>query len=253
LIKPKTKRLRIFAGPNGSGKSDLARSLENHANPKIKLGIFVNADNLESELKIKGYISLSEYHFSSNTKTLRDYIRNQGMSMLKLKSKDIDELFDIRNRKLTYSGSINSYIAADIAGFIREQLLTKGISFSFETVFSHKSKLEIMTQAKKLGYRIYFYFITTDSPEININRVEIREEKGGHSVSEKRIVDRYYKSLDLMYDAVKISNRAYLFDNSGKYYELVAEVTDGKKVTVTDYDKILPQWFVTYLYEKVSG
>jgi predicted ABC-type ATPase len=38
---------------------------------------------------------------------------------------------------------------------------------------------------------------------------------GGHPVPEDRIVKRYYRSLDLLMEAIKHTNRAYVFDNSG--------------------------------------
>ncbi len=87
---------------------------------------------------------------------------------------------------------------------------------------------------------------------INIDRVKLRVAKSGHNVPEKKIKDRYYKSLDLLYNAVKLTHRAYLFDNSGKYFELVAEVTQGKTIYLTDYDQNLPNWFIHYIYNKIT-
>jgi len=249
-----TKRLRVFAGPNGSGKSTLAKALKNPKDKRIKLGVFVNADEIEKTLTSKGSVSLFKYfRFKATTKELRNYILKQGMSYKMLSEKNIEQRFKIRKNKVYYSGKYNSYIAADIAGFIRSQLLEKGNSFSFETVFSHESKLEIIKEAKSLGYRVYFYFLTTDDPEININRVNVRVAKNGHPVPPDRITKRYYRSLDLMYDAVKLSNRAYLFDNSGKHYELVAQIINGKQAEITDYDKVIPNWFIKYLFNKSTS
>ena len=53
-----------------------------------------------------------------------------------------------------------------------------------------------------------------------------------------------------MLDAIKVSNRAYLFDNSSKYYELVAQVDNGKKVQL--YTKKIPNWFSKYLFNKIQ-
>lgn len=109
-----------------------------------------------------------------------------------------------------------------------------------------------MREARRLGYRVYFYFLTTDDPEINVNRVKVRVAKNGHPVPREKIVSRYYKSLEQLFAAVKLSNRAFLFDNSGRYYELAAEITDGKKVEITDYDKVIPRWFEKYIFQKTS-
>jgi len=162
------------------------------------------------------------------------------------------ELFTVKKNYIYYDGKINSYIAAQMAGFIRDELLGRGRNFSFETVFSHESKLKIMQKTKALGYRIYFYYLATDDPAINIDRVNLRVAQKGHPVPIRKIIDRYYKSLDLMLPAVKSSTRAYLFDNSGRYYELVAQIDFGKQVEVLDLDKKPPNWFVEYFYKKTQ-
>ena len=61
------------------------------------------------------------------------------------------------------------------------------ISFSFETVMSHPSKIKELKKAKEKGYRIYLYFVCTDDAEINVNRVANRIEKGGHPVDVYKI------------------------------------------------------------------
>jgi len=250
LIKKKTKRLRIFAGPNGSGKSTLSDALRNNKDSRINLGIFVNADEIENELKVNKKLNLEQYKIFTDTKELRDFINSSGNSQQTLSNTELAPLLKVRNNTLYIDHPMNSYIAADIAAFIREKLLLTGVSFSFESVFSHPSKLKIIKDARALGFRIYFYFITTDDVDININRVKIRVAKKGHPVAEEKIRERYFRSLAQMYPAIKLSHRSYLFDNSGKHYELIATVEDGKKVEVTDFDKVLPNWFFTYIYRK---
>lgn len=119
-------------------------------------------------------------------------------------------------------------------------------------MFSHPSKIEFIKQARAKGYRIYLYFIATESSTINISRVENRVAKSGHYVEPKLIISRYYRTLDNLFEAVKLTNRAYLFDNSGEYAELVCEVTDGKKVKMRDIDKQIPEWFKMYFYTKAK-
>ena len=248
MNKSKTKRLRIFAGPNGSGKSTLAKDLLK----KISIGIFVNADEIEKALNLRKYVSLNKYGLRSDTMLIQAHIKENGISTKILNQPDLYQKFEISKNNIYYDGDYHSYIAADIASFIQAQLMLTGKNFSFETVFSHKSKLDVMTKAKEMGYRVYFYFITTEDPSININRVKIRVAQKGHPVPDEKIINRYYRSLDLMFDAVRLSTRAYLFDNSGKYYELVAQVDYGKNVQILDYDKITPVWFKKYLYDKIK-
>lgn len=240
----------MFAGPNGSGKTTLAEAVEKKS---IPLGVFVNADNIEKELRGKGAFSLNTFSFESDTKTLQSFIQDDGMTPKILKTTDIHLSFSISDNHIQFSGEYNSYIAADIASFARHQLLLKGKSFSFETVFSHESKLEFLEKAKAQGYKIYFYFLATDDPAININRVKIRVAQHGHFVPDEKVVKRYYRSLDLLLDAVRKSKRAYLFDSSGVGYELIAEITDGKKVKMEVKSEKVPNWFIDNLYRKQEG
>ena len=51
------------------------------------------------------------------------------------------------------------------------------MSFSFETVFSHPAKIDILRRAFESGYRTYLYFIATETPEINIARIAQRVQR----------------------------------------------------------------------------
>lgn len=250
MTEPHAKRLRVFAGPNGSGKTTLAQKLSKEG--KFRLKVFVNADEIEKELTEKGSLSLAKYRLKTlSTKQLVTFIEKNGMSAFKTNTRYTEKSFEIKNRQLFFYHTVNSYIASDIAAFLRNFLLEEGISFAFETVFSHESKLEFMKKAKQMGYKVYLYFLATDDPEININRVDFRVEKNGHSVPAEKIRERYYRSLNLLLDAVKVSFRSFLFDNSGRYLELVAKVDFGKKVEVSDYDKQIPGWFYYYFYKRI--
>ncbi len=48
----------------------------------------------------------------------------------------------------------NSYAAARLADRQREELLLQGISFCYETVYSHPAKIDAIARARALGYRI---------------------------------------------------------------------------------------------------
>jgi predicted ABC-type ATPase len=111
---------------------------------------------------------------------------------------------------------------------------------------SHPSKLDFIKIAKEQGYKIYLYFIATEDPEININRVSIRVAQDGHNVNKETIRKRYFKSLENLKPAIKNTNRAYIFDNSGTISKLVAEITDGIDVNVFD-PELTPNWFGKYL------
>jgi predicted ABC-type ATPase len=242
------KRLRIFAGPNGSGKSTFIRNFPSTA--QRTLGYYVNADDIEQLLRGDFCLELEQFGISSSTDEIQNYFKNSTFAPIRLNDENLWKNFSIENDKLIVDKNLNmnSYIAADIAEFIRQNLLKSGLSFSYETVMSDEKKIDFLQMAKKEGYRIYLYFFATDDPMINVNRISLRVAQHGHSVEKEVIEKRYYKSLNNLREAVLLSDRAYLFDNSGKLSILIAEITDGKKVHVIDPEGV-PNWFVKYLYK----
>jgi predicted ABC-type ATPase len=236
------KRMRVFAGPNGSGKTTIIKSLQS----EIGFGVYVNADDIESLLKESRVLLFNAYQISVSEQAIQSFFQKSLFAPIKRNEPDLWQKLTIKQNVLHVNTSIDSYLAADIAEFIRQYLLANNLSFTYETVMSHESKIHFLQQAKDCGYRVYLYFVATEDPEINVSRVNVRVTQHGHFVPVNTIHDRYYKSLSLLNKAVKNTHRAYLWDNSGSASLLVAEVTDGVDVTVLDTDKV-PNWFVKYL------
>jgi len=149
---------------------------------------------------------------------------------------------------------INSYFASVASDLLRQMLLERKSSFTFETVMSHTSKVVVLKQAQALGYRTYLYFVATDDPAINISRVRNRVKLGGHGVPEDKIEERYHRSLELLTEAVRHTNRAYIFDNSGDNsdgkHTWLAEITEGRELKLKT-DKI-PAWFTRSVLNKIK-
>lgn len=243
------KRLRIFAGPNGSGKSTfIKRVLDNPPSPNFKLGYYVNADDIERFLKNKEEFCFNIYGLQITNTQLKNYFKKSSFAPVKLNFPDLYLKMQIKNNVLVLEPSlkINSYISADLAEFIRQQLLKKGYSFSYETVMSDENKISFLKKARKAGYKVYLYYFATEDPMINVSRVKIRVKQNGHNVKKEVIEKRYYKSLANLKPAIKLSNRAYLFDTSKQASMLVAEINQGKHVNLVDPNDI-PNWFIKYV------
>ncbi|ACD95894.1 zeta toxin family protein [Trichlorobacter lovleyi] len=128
------------------------------------------------------------------------------------------------NGKLSFQSiEVNSYFASVAVDFLRQKLLDSGITFTFETVMSHRSKVEFLKLAQDKGFRTYLYYVATEDPDINVSRVESRVAQGGHNVNRDKIVERYSRSLELLSEAVGYANRAYIFDNSSAEKVWIAE------------------------------
>jgi len=251
-MNERVKRLRVFAGPNGSGKSTLynyltqinAFHLYYHINPDLiakDLSVSFNLDNwpidfsnteLEHFLKISPFQSLVNFNLSDSL------IYQEHRITLK------DPSF-----------SNNTYLAAAISNFLRLKMLQSNSSFSFESVFSHESKINELENAKKARFKIYLYFITTSDPLINLQRVKNRVENGGHDVPDSKIHDRYFKTMSNLYKAFKLADRAYFFDNSKENingsFDFFAE-KEGKQLYLFEPDSV-PQWFGKFILKQLAN
>jgi len=227
------KRLRIFAGPNGSGKSTLVQQLKD----RIPLYTVLNADELLVTIKVMGKYTHSVpieksrlTEFAAST-TYPDVLKEIfASSHIRIEGCEI--FFDIEAR--------TNQVAAVLTEFFKEDLLQRGESFTFETVFSHPSKIAFIRRAHELGYRTYLYFVATESPTFNIARVRERVENGGHDVPEDKIVSRYHKALRNVKGVLPFLTRGYFFDNSREEMMWVLEYNEEDK-SLSAYAES-PEW-----------
>jgi predicted ABC-type ATPase len=177
---------------------------------------------------------------------LKAFFIQSTFSPVKRSETDLFQKLIVEKNILTISTAVDSYLAADLAEFVRQCLVAQEISFTFETVLSFPDKIKFLEETRKKGYKVYLYFIATEDPDININRVNVRVAQNGHFVAPEIIRNRYYRSLNNLKNAIKQTNRAYIFDNTGTSANLVAEITDGINVYVNSAIKT-PSWVIDSL------
>jgi predicted ABC-type ATPase len=238
------KRMRVFAGPNGSGKTTIFKGLLD--DQKIELGIYVNADDIEQELARSGLLSFEKFQLNISEKLIHEFFKVSNFSPVKRNEPELWKKLKLEKNVLLVETKIDSYLAADIAELLRQELLANGFSFTYETVMSHQGKVNFLMQAREIGYRVYLYYIATEDPEINSNRVNVRVAQKGHWVDPEIIKSRYYRSLYNLKPAVKNTSRSFIFDNSGEQAKLIAEITEGVNVVMNDAVEI-PNWVAEYL------
>ncbi len=134
-----------------------------------------------------------------------------------------------------------SYKAASLAERFRSDLLNQGLSFCFETVFSHVSKIDFTGRAKALGYEVILVFIHLESPELNAARVSQRVSEGGHDVPADKIRSRIPRTMKNIATILPVVDSAWLLDNSSREnpFQQVAVVRLGRKRILVDP---LPAW-----------
>lgn len=103
-----------------------------------------------------------------------------------------------------------------------------------------------MQKAKAKGYKIYLYYIATNSADIQKSRVKGRVMQNGHDVAEDKIEARYFRSLDLAMSALTISDRAWFIDNTSDDMQIVAELNDDREIIIEQSNP--PAWFLRVLY-----
>lgn len=243
------KRLRIFAGPNGSGKSSIYRLIAE----RFPVGIYINADDLQADLSSSGRVDLLQFHPALSFEALHQFFdehdlpKTYGIQFPFIRDSD----GRIGLAETSGIGEKLAYAVAVLADYIRRRLIDEGTDVSFETVLSHRSKLELMRQARAAGYRVYLYYVCVASPEISKQRVALRVRQGGHSVPEDKIVERYERSLSFLSQAVSLSDRAYLFDNTYSGASLKLEINQG--ADVIPHEPLLPDWITRNLPKLVPS
>lgn len=240
------KRLRIFAGPNGSGKSTITKIVLDY----VHLGTYVNADELKVTLSRERFVDFVSYGIHLNKDKFRaDLLSSTLASKINNVQHTLSNVvFDGDKLVLKDGYNIEDYFVSFITAFIWDELLDCSKKFTIETVMSHPSKLNFMRKAQEKGFKVYLYFVALADPELNKHRVQTRIAQGGHPVAEEKICERYYRTMDYLYDALKIVDSAYLFDNSAGEPNMFAVKQNGTIEIKADY---IPKWFETYVIQKL--
>ncbi|MBS1905806.1 MAG: zeta toxin family protein [Actinobacteria bacterium] len=109
--------------------------------------------------------------------------------------------------------SEHAYESARLAEDERRERIADRSSFISETVFSHPSKVALVSDAVDAGYLVHLHVIVVPV-ELTVQRVLERVRRGGHSVPERKIRERYDRLWDLVAHAIGIADVTEVFDNS---------------------------------------
>ncbi len=110
-------------------------------------------------------------------------------------------------------------------------------SFIIESTLSGHYLIKYLEEAKSLGYEIHLMYLFLDDPAMNIKRVQVRVNNGGHSVPESDIVRRFYRSKQLFWKTYqKLCDKWMLLYNSDSHFE---EIAFGYNKNTCENDTIL--------------
>lgn len=134
-----------------------------------------------------------------------------------------------------------SYKAAKLAEKLRLNLLRTGVSFCFETVFSHPSKIDFLAKAKSNGYEIVLVYIHLITDQLNQARVAQRVAGGGHNVPSDKIIARIPRTMQYVRDALPLVDTVQFYDNSShsQPFLSIAMLKNGE---LQMHQEKLPDW-----------
>jgi predicted ABC-type ATPase len=140
----------------------------------------------------------------------------------------------------------SSYEAALLAQEQRQQLLLQGVSFCFETVYSHPSKIDFVGRAKALGYQVVMVFIHLSDPSLNQARISMRVSQGGHSVPPDKVQKRIPRLLEQVKKSLPLCDVLRAYDNSSADHPFMPVFTISNGSLETHLAP-LPSWAVNLL------
>lgn len=140
----------------------------------------------------------------------------------------------------------HAYEAAKIAEAQRRAHMAVGASFISETVFSHPSKVALVADASALGYLIHLHVLLVPV-DLTVQRVTERVRRGGHTVPETKIRERYDRLWGHVATAITVADVVEVFDNSRarQPFRLCATYAHGSLIGAPSWPKWTPEALTT--------
>jgi predicted ABC-type ATPase len=115
------------------------------------------------------------------------------------------------------------------------ELASQRASFAFETTLASRSFAPWLRELTRTGYEFHLVYVWVSQPELSVQRVAGRVQRGGHGVPEDVIRRRYAAGLRNFFDLYRpFANGWRVYDNSGPEPVLVAA---GERVEVVTVDE----------------
>ncbi len=134
---------------------------------------------------------------------------------------------DIAKERWPADPAAHAYQAAAAAADTRAHLLGLRRPFIAETVFSHRSKVDLIRDAQAAGYLVVMHVLLVPE-DLAVKRVRYRVEAGGHDVPEDKIRQRYRRLWGLVAEGIIESDSALIYNNAGEGPRIVATVVAGQ-------------------------
>lgn len=136
----------------------------------------------------------------------------------------------------------HAYEASRLAAHERVRLIQDRRSFATETVFSHPSKVALVSEAEAAGYRVTLHIVLIPE-DLAVARVADRVTHGGHHVPEDKVRERFGRLWGHLRDAIALVDEAFVYDNTSAAapFRLVATFIDGSLAPGADWPPWTPE------------
>jgi predicted ABC-type ATPase len=138
---------------------------------------------------------------------------------------------------------IDAYQAAEVAARLRQEFVSQGESFVFETVFSDPAgdKMAFLKQAAQQGYAVVMCFIGVADSDRSEERVAMRVTQGGHDVPTDKLTARFPRTMANLKQAIQELPCVFIFDNDDLRmpFRLAAIFQNGQRTFLA---KSIPNW-----------
>lgn len=138
----------------------------------------------------------------------------------------------------------HAYEAAELAHRERQRRMAERSSFVAETVFSHPSKLELLTEAQHGGYLVTVHVFAVSEDQA-VARVRSRVVHGGHDVPEEKVRQRHARLWANVAAAIPLADHVVVYDNSRAPAPFRVVLTFRHGVRYLEHDP--PEWLATEL------
>ena len=118
-------------------------------------------------------------------------------------------------------------------------LTAQRLDLSFETTLASRSFAPWIRDLKTSGYDFHLFFISLPTPEVAIDRVRSRVQRGGHSVPEETIRRRFDAGLQNFFELYRPLATSWEFHENlhPPGLRLIAMGGDGLTEVVEDMDR----------------
>ncbi len=111
------------------------------------------------------------------------------------------------------------------------ELIELNESFAIETTLATKSYFNLIKKVQKVGYEVVLLFLSLDTVELAIKRVQTRVLEGGHNIAEEVIERRFSNGLHNLFRIyIPIVNKWILVNNSSEKFEFIAEGANNETI-----------------------